>query len=221
VDERVERNGAAYLFVDTAGIRRRSHQDEGADYYAVLRSQRALDDADLGLLVVDASQPIAEQDLRLISAIEVSGKALIVIMNKWDLMDDDRRVLFDREVERSFVQVDWASRINISAKTGWHRDRIFPAIERALQAWRTRIPTSKLNAFIGSLVGENPPPVRGGKQPKIQYCSQVQVAPPTFVIFATGFLETSYRRFIERRLREEFGFEGSPIRISVRLRDDR
>ena len=221
VDERIERDGVTYLFVDTAGIRRRSHQDEGADYYAVLRSQRALDEADLGLLVVDASEPIAEQDLRLISSIEDSGKALVVIMNKWDLMDEDRRVLFDREVERNFVQVEWASRINISAKTGWHRDRIFPAIERALQAWRSRIPTSKLNAFIGSLVGENPPPVRGGKQPKIQYCSQVQVAPPTFVIFATGFLETSYRRFIERRLREEFGFEGSPIKISVRLKDDR
>lgn len=221
VDERVEKDGTTYLFVDTAGIRRRSHQDEGADYYAVLRSQRALDDADLGLLVVDASQPIAEQDLRLISSIEDSGKALVVIMNKWDLMDEDRRVLFDREVERSFVQVEWAARINISAKTGWHRDRIFPAIERALQAWRFRVPTGKLNAFIGSLVGENPPPVRSGKQPKIQYCSQVQVSPPTFVIFATGFLETSYRRFIERRLREEFGFEGSPIRISVRLKDDR
>ncbi|CAB4573788.1 MAG: ribosome biogenesis GTPase Der [Actinobacteria bacterium] len=221
VDERVEKEGTTYLFVDTAGIRRRSHQDEGADYYAVLRSQRALDDADLGLLVVDASQPIAEQDLRLISSIEDSGKALVVIMNKWDLMDEDRRVLFDREVERSFVQVEWAARINISAKTGWHRDRIFPAIERALHAWRFRVPTGKLNAFIGSLVGENPPPVRSGKQPKIQYCSQVQVSPPTFVIFATGFLETSYRRFIERRLREEFGFEGSPIRISVRLKDDR
>jgi len=221
VDERVEKDGITYLFVDTAGIRRRSHQDEGADYYAVLRSQRALDDADLGLLVIDASQPIAEQDLRLISSIEDSGKALVVIMNKWDLMDEDRRTLFDREVERSFVQVEWASRINISAKTGWHRDRIFPAIERALQAWRFRVPTGKLNAFIGSLVGENPPPVRSGKQPKIQYCSQVQVAPPTFVIFATGFLETSYRRFIERRLREEFGFEGSPIKISVRLKDDR
>ncbi|MGA1279877.1 MAG: hypothetical protein ACO3YA_06215 [Candidatus Nanopelagicaceae bacterium] len=142
-------------------------------------------------------------------------------MNKWDLMDEERRVLFDREVERSFVQVEWAARINISAKTGWHRDRIFPAIERALRSWQSRIPTSRLNAFIGALVGENPPPVRSGKQPKIQYCSQVQVSPPTFVIFATGFLETSYRRFIERRLREEFGFEGSPIRISVRLRDDR
>lgn len=221
VDERVVKDGTTYLFVDTAGIRRRSHQDEGADYYAVLRSQRALDDADLGLLVVDASQPIAEQDLRLISSIEDSGKALVVIMNKWDLMDEDRRVLFDREVERNFVQVEWAARINISAKTGWHRDRIFPAIERALHAWRFRVPTGKLNAFIGSLVGENPPPVRSGKQPKIQYCSQVQVSPPTFVIFATGFLETSYRRFIERRLREEFGFEGSPIRISVRLKDDR
>lgn len=221
VDERVEKDGTTYLFVDTAGIRRRSHQDEGADYYAVLRSQRALDDADLGLLVIDASEPISEQDLRLISSIEDSGKALVVIMNKWDLMDEDRRALFDREVERSFVQVEWASRINISAKTGWHRDRIFPAIERALDAWRFRVPTGKLNAFIGSLVGENPPPVRSGKQPKIQYCSQVQVAPPTFVIFVTGFLETSYRRFIERRLREEFGFEGSPIRISVRLKEDR
>lgn len=221
IDETVQYGDTTYRFVDTAGIRRRSHQDEGVDYYAVLRSQRALEQADLGLLVIDASETIAEQDLRLISSIEDSGKALVVIMNKWDLMDEDRRVLFDREVERNFVQVEWASRINVSAKTGWHRDRIFPAIERALKSWHTRIPTSRLNAFIGTLVGENPPPVRSGKQPKIQYCSQVQVSPPTFVIFATGFLETSYRRYIERRLREEFGFEGSPIRISVRLKEDR
>lgn len=221
IDEVVEFGDHRYRFVDTAGIRRRSHQDEGVDFYSVLRSERALDQADLGLLVIDSSQPIAEQDLRLISAIEDSGKALVIIMNKWDLMDEDRRVLFDKEVDRSFVQIEWASRINISAKTGWHRDRIFPAIERALASWQKRIPTSKLNAFIGALVGENPPPIRGGKQPKLQYCAQVSVAPPTFVIFSTGFLETSYRRFIERRLREEFGFEGSPIRISVRLKEDR
>ena len=170
---------------------------------------------------MDASLPLAEQDLRLISTIEESGKALVIVMNKWDLMDEDRRLLFDREAERSFVQVEWAPRINISAKTGWHRDRIFPAIDRALRSWQTRISTSRLNAFIGSLVGENPPPVRSGKQPKIQYCTQVQVGPPAFVIFASGFLETSYRRFIERRLREEFGFEGSPIRISVRLKEER
>lgn len=221
IDEIVEFGDHRYRFVDTAGIRRRSHQDEGVDFYSVLRSERALDQADLGLLVIDSSQPIAEQDLRLISSIEDSGKALVIIMNKWDLMDEDRRVLFDKEVDRSFVQIDWASRINISAKTGWHRDRIFPAIEAALRSWQSRIPTSKLNAFIGSLVGENPPPIRGGKQPKIQYCAQVSIAPPTFVIFSTGFLETSYRRFIERRLREEFGFDGSPIRISVRLKEDR
>lgn len=221
IDEVVESGEHRYRFVDTAGIRRRSHQDEGVDFYSVLRSERALDQADLGLLVIDSSEPIAEQDLRLISSIEDSGKALVIIMNKWDMMDEDRRLLFDKEVDRSFVQVEWASRINISAKTGWHRDRIFPAIERALNSWQTRIPTSKLNAFIGALVGENPPPIRGGKQPKIQYCAQVSIAPPTFVIFSTGFLETSYRRYIERRLREEFGFEGSPIRISVRLKEDR
>ncbi len=221
IDEIVDFGSHKYRFVDTAGIRRRSHQDEGVDFYSVLRSERALDQADLGLLVIDSSQPIAEQDLRLISSIEDSGKALVIIMNKWDLMDEDRRVLFDKEVDRSFVQIEWASRINISAKTGWHRDRIFPAIERALTSWRMRVPTSKLNAFIGALVGENPPPIRGGKQPKIQYCAQVSIAPPTFVIFSTGFLETSYRRFIERRLREEFGFEGSPLRISVRLKEDR
>jgi GTP-binding protein len=221
IDEIVKVGDRRYRFVDTAGIRRRSNQDEGVDFYAVLRSERALDQADLGLLVIDASLPLAEQDLRLISSIEESGKALVIVMNKWDLMEEDRRVLFDKEAERSFVQVEWAPRVNISAKTGWHRDRIFPAIERALRSWQTRIPTSRLNAFIGALVGENPPPVRSGKQPKIQYCAQVQVAPPTFVIFATGFLETSYRRFIERRLREEFGFEGSPLRISVRLKEDR
>lgn len=221
IDEIVDFGSHKYRFVDTAGIRRRSHQDEGVDFYSVLRSERALDQADLGLLVIDSSQPIAEQDLRLISSIEDSGKALVIIMNKWDLMDEDRRVLFDKEVDRSFVQIEWASRINISAKTGWHRDRIFPAIEKALTSWRMRVPTSKLNAFIGALVGENPPPIRGGKQPKIQYCAQVSIAPPTFVIFSTGFLETSYRRFIERRLREEFGFEGSPLRISVRLKEDR
>jgi len=220
IDEIVEIEGLRYRFVDTAGIRRRSHQDEGVDFYSVLRSERALDRADLGLLVVDSSLPIAEQDLRLISSIEDSGKALVIVMNKWDLVDEDRRIQLEKEIERSFVQIDWAPRINISAKTGWHRDRIYPAMVRALHSWQKRIPTSKLNAFIGSLVGENPPPVRSGKQPKLQYCTQVQVGPPTFVIFATGFLETSYRKFIERRLREEFDFEGTPIRVSVRLKDE-
>jgi GTP-binding protein len=161
---------------------------------------------------------MTEQDLRIISLAEDSGKALLICMNKWDLLDEDRRAQLDREMDRNLDQVEWAEQINVSAKTGWHRDRLIPAVERALDGWETRIPTAKLNAFLGQLVGANPPPVRSGKQPKILFATQAGIAPPTFVIFSSDFLEPSYRRFIERRLREEFGFQGTPLRISVRLR---
>ncbi len=135
------------------------------------------------------------------------------------MVDEDRRVQLEREIDRNLDQVEWAERINVSAKTGWHRDRLIPAVIRSLQGWETRIPTSKLNAFLGQLVGANPPPIRSGKQPKILFATQAGIAPPTFILFASDFIEPSYRRFIERRLREEFGFSGSPIRISVRLRN--
>lgn len=219
IDEIVSLEGRDLRLIDTAGIRRRSHQDEGADFFSILRTEKALDRADLGLLLIDASAAITEQDLRLISMIEESGKAIVIVMNKWDLVDEDRRLQLERESERAFEQVLWAERINISAKTGWHKDRLSPAIERALKSWKMRVPTGRLNAFIGSIVAENPLPIRGGKQAKIQYCVQAASTPPTFVLFATGFIEASYRRFIERRLREEFGFEGSPIRISIRVRE--
>ena len=220
IDEIVSLDGRELRLIDTAGIRRRSHQDEGADYFSILRTEKALERADLALLLIDASQVITEQDLRLISMVEDSGKAIVIVMNKWDLVEEERRLQLERESERAFNQVLWAERINISAKTGWHKDRLLPAIERALASWKTRIPTGRLNAFIGAIVAENPLPVRGGKQAKIQYCVQASSTPPTFILFATGFIEASYRRFIERRLREEFGFVGSPIRISIRLKDN-
>lgn len=218
IDEIIEIDGESWRFIDTAGIRRRSHQADGIDYFASLRTERAIDDSECVIIVIDASQIMTEQDLRIISLAEDSGKALLVCMNKWDLVDEDRRLQLDREMDRNLDQVEWAERINISAKTGWHRDRLIPSVERALQGWETRIPTAKLNAFLGQLVGANPPPVRSGKQPKILFATQAGIAPPTFVIFASDFIEPSYRRFIERRLREEFGFAGSPLRISVRLR---
>ncbi|MGA1158742.1 MAG: ribosome biogenesis GTPase Der [Candidatus Nanopelagicaceae bacterium] len=218
IDEIVEIDGKSWRFIDTAGIRRRSHQADGIDYFATLRTERAINDSECVIIVIDASQPMTEQDLRIISLAEDSGKALLVCMNKWDLLDEDRRAQLDREMDRNLDQVEWAEQINVSAKTGWHRDRLIPAVERALDGWETRIPTAKLNAFLGQLVGANPPPVRSGKQPKILFATQAGIAPPTFVIFSSDFLEPSYRRFIERRLREEFGFQGTPVRISVRLR---
>lgn len=219
IDELIDVDGKTWRFIDTAGIRRRAHQASGTDYYAALRTERAIENTEVVVIVLDASAQMTEQDLRIIAMAEEAGKALVVVMNKWDLLDEDRRLQLEREIDRNLDQVEWAERINLSAKTGWHKDRLIPAVERALRSWEFRVPTGRLNAFMGQLVSSTPPPVRGGKQPKILFATQAGIEPPTFIIFATDFLESSYRRFIERRLREEFGFSGSPIRISVRLRD--
>lgn len=219
VDELIELGGSIWRFIDTAGIRRRANQQSGTDYYATLRTQIALERAEVAVVVLDASVPISEQDLRIITMVEEAGKALIIVMNKWDLVDEDRQISLDREIDRHLDQVEWAQRVNLAAKTGWHRDRLAPALRTALTSWEKRIPTSRLNSFLGALIAATPPPVRGGKQPKIMYATQAGIAPPRFVIFATGFLESSYRRFIERRLREEFGFPGTPVQVAVRVRE--
>jgi GTP-binding protein len=151
--------------------------------------------------------------------VEELGLALVVVLNKWDLVDDERRVVLERELERNLERYPWAQRVNVSALTGWHRDRLAPAIRTSLASWEKRIPTSKLNAFLGALVAATPPPVRGGKQPKIKFATQAGICPPKFVVFATEFVEQSYRRFIERRLREEFGFQGSPVEVVVKVKE--
>jgi GTP-binding protein len=219
VDELIALGGRTWRFVDTAGIRRRVHQASGADFYASLRTQAALSKAEVAVVLVDAHEPLTEQDQRIITMVIESGRALVIAFNKWDLMDEDRRHFLEREIDRELVRVTWASRVNVSALTGWHTDRLVPALDTALAGWTTRVPTGRLNAFLGDLVSATPPPVRSGKQPKILFATQAAVSPPRFVVFASGFLEASYRRFIERRLREEFGFAGTPIEVSVRVRE--
>ena len=219
VDELVEFGGSTWRFVDTAGIRKRANQASGTDYYATLRTQIALERAEVVAMVIDASQEISEQDLRIISMVEESGKAMVLVANKWDLVDTDRQNQFNKELDRHLGHIEWAQRVNVAAKTGWHRDRLAPALRTALNSWEQRIPTGKLNSFLGEIVGSNPPPVRGGKQSKIFYATQAGIAPPKFLIFTSGWIEPSYRRFIERKLREEFGFEGSPIQVSIRVRE--
>ena len=219
VDELVEFGGSTWRFVDTAGIRKRANQASGTDYYATLRTQIALERAEVVAMVIDASQEISEQDLRIISMVEESGKAMVLVANKWDLVDTDRQNQFNKELDRHLGHIEWAQRVNVAAKTGWHRDRLAPALRTALNSWEQRIPTGKLNSFLGEIVGSNPPPVRGGKQSKVFYATQAGIAPPKFLIFTSGWIEPSYRRFIERKLREEFGFEGSPIQVSIRVRE--
>ncbi|MBA8795052.1 GTP-binding protein [Friedmanniella endophytica] len=221
VDELVEVDGVVYRFIDTAGIRRRVKEASGHEYYASLRTQAAIERAEVCVVVVDASEPLTEQDLRILTSVEETGRALLIAFNKWDLTDEERRRYLGREMERDLVQFGWAEHVNISALTGRHVDRLGPAIEQALAGWETRVSTGKLNAFLGRLVAAHPHPVRGGKQPRILFGTQAQTAPPTFVLFTSGTLEAGYLRFVERRLREEFGFVGSPVHLQVRAREKR
>ena len=219
VDELIEIGGDTWRFIDTAGIRKRSHQDSGTDYYASLRTASALERAEVAVVVLDASIPLTEQDIRIVSMVEEAGRALVIVMNKWDLMDEDRQIQLEKELERQLERYSWAQRVNLSAATGWHRDRLAPALRTALTSWEKRVPTAKLNSFLGALVGATPPPVRSGKQPKIRFATQAATCPPKFVVFSSQFIETSYRRFIERRLREEFGFAGTPVEVAVNVKE--
>ncbi len=221
VDELVEVDGAIYRFIDTAGIRRRVKEAIGHEYYASLRTHGAIERAEVCIVVIDASEPVTEQDLRILTSVEEAGRALLIAFNKWDLTDDERRRYLGREIERDLVQFGWAARVNVSAATGRHVDRLGPSIQEALEGWQTRISTGKLNAFLGRIVAAHPHPVRGGKQSRILFGTQAQVGPPTFVLFTSGALDPSYLRFVERRLREEFGFVGTPIHLQVRAREKR
>ncbi|GAA1913213.1 ribosome biogenesis GTPase Der [Nocardioides lentus] len=221
VDELVELDGRTWRFIDTAGIRKRVNQASGHEYYASLRTTTAIDRAEVAVLVLDADQSISEQDLRIVQTVREAGRALVIAFNKWDLVDEERRHFLEREVEREFVQVAWAPRINITARTGWHVDRVVRALDAALEGWETRVGTGALNTFLGRLVAEHPHPVRSGKQPKILFGTQATTSPPTFALFTSGKLDAGYERFIERRLREEFGFVGTPIVLQQRVREKR
>jgi len=221
VDELVELGGRTWKFIDTAGIRKRVKEASGHEYYASLRTTTAIDRAEVAVLVLDSEQSIAEQDIRILQTVREAGRALVIVFNKWDLVDEDRRYYLEREIERELVQVQWAPRVNLTARTGWHIDRLVPAIDRALEGWETRVGTGALNTFLGRLVAEHPHPVRGGKQPKVLFGTQASTAPPTFILFTSGKLDASYERFIERRLREDFGFVGTPIVLQQRVRERR
>ncbi|MGO2660811.1 ribosome biogenesis GTPase Der [Mycetocola reblochoni] len=221
VDEQIELGGRVWRFVDTAGIRRRVHLQQGADFYASLRTSTAVEKAEVAVVLLDVTQSISDQDLRIIDLVLESGRALVLGFNKWDQLDDERRRYLEREIERDLAHVAWAPRVNISARTGRHLEKLVPALERALDSWDTRIPTGKFNAFLAELTAEHPHPVRGGKQPRILFGTQASTRPPTFVLFTTGFLDPGYRRFIQRRLREIYGFEGTPIVLNMRVREKR
>ena len=221
IDEVVEIGGKKWQVIDTAGIKRHMNKLSGAEYYSSLRTQAAIERAELCLVLFDVSQPISVQDLRVMSQAVDAGRAIVIVFNKWDLLDTFSRARLERLYESEFTQVTWAQRVNLSAKTGWHTNRLADAMNTALNSWDQRISTSKLNSFLGKIQQAHPHPLRGGKQPRILFATQAGTRPPRFVIFTTGFLDPGYRRYLEHQLRETFGFEGTPIQISVRVREKR
>lgn len=221
VDELVEVGGVVYRFIDTAGIRRRVKEASGHEYYASLRTATAVERAEVCVVVVDAAEAIADQDLRVLTMVEEAGRALVIAYNKWDLTDEERRRYLNREIEQDIQAFGWAPSVNISALTGRGVDRLSKAIETALDGWQTRVSTGKLNAFLGRITAAHPHPVRGGKQSRILFGTQAHACPPTFALFTSGQLDPGYVRFVKRRLREEFGFAGTPVHIEVRAREKR
>ena len=191
VDELVELGGRTWRFIDTAGIRKRVKEASGHEYYASLRTTTAIDRAEVAVLVIDGGESISEQDVRILQTVREAGRALVIAFNKWDLVDEERRYYLDREIERDLVQVQWAPRINITARTGWHVDRLVPGARPRPRGLGDPGRHRPLNAFLGRLVAEHPHPVRGGKQPKILFGTQASTAPPTFVLFTSGSSTTA------------------------------
>ena len=211
-------DGRAYRFIDTAGLRRKFRHGEPTEYYSTVRTVQALEEASVAVLVIDASDEIGEQEQKLARQILDAGRSLVIVLNKWDLVDDYRREWVARELDRLMHFVAWAPLVRTSAATGRAVDKLLPAIDNVLDQWLRRIPTSELVDWLQDAVAATPPPLHAGRNVRIRYATQVAVGPPTFRVFTTAELSPGYLRYLERRLRESFGFQGTPLDVGYRLR---
>lgn len=221
VDSLVQLDGHLWKFIDTAGLRKKVKNAQGHEYYASLRTRGVIDAAEVCLFMIDSSEPVSEQDQRVLSMILDAGKALVLVFNKWDLMTEDRRWELERDIEQQLAYIPWVRRVNISAKTGRALQKLEPYMEEALENWDKRITTGQLNTWLRATMAQNPPPMKGGRIPRVLFATQASTQPPVIVLFTTGFLDAGYRRYLERKFREAFGFEGTPVRIAVRVRERR
>ena len=221
IDSLVEIDDEPWILVDTAGLRKRVKFASGTEYYASLRTEAAVEAAEVAVVLMDASEPISEQDQRVLTQVVESGRALVLAFNKWDLVDEDRRYFLEKEIDRELGQVSWAPRVNVSALTGRAVSKLAPVLREALDGWGQRISTGELNQWINALQASHPHPVRANKPPKILFATQAGIEPPRFILFTSAKLEKQYLKFIQRRLREDFGFTGSPIDLVVKPRESR
>ena len=221
VDAQLElRDGRLIRLVDTAGMRRQVRIEDPIEYFGLLRARRTLERVDAALLCVDSSDGVTALDQRIAKEIETLGRACVIALNKWDLVPGDEleRARLERAVSERLRWLDWAPRVRTSAHTGRGLHRVLPAVEQAIGSHRSRLATADVNRVVAAAQNERPHPRSGGAPRRILYAVQADVAPPTFVLFATGRLEVSYLRYVEGRLRATHSFVGTPLRIRVRRR---
>ena len=218
IDTVVETDEGMIRFVDTAGMRRKSKVDEPTEYYSLVRALEAIDRADACLLVVDATQGITHQDQRLAERIDAAGCAVVVVLNKWDLVDAEEREAIGFQVKRMLGFLGYAPVLPISALTGKRVHQLLPALREAEDAYHTRIPTARLNLVLREAQAGHPPPLSRGRRPRILYATQGTAEPPTITLFSTGEFPPTYLRYLERKIREAFDLGPSPLKLRVRRR---
>lgn len=224
IDTPLQINGFNYLLVDTAGIRRKSKVKEAVEYYSVLRAIRAVERSDVAVMVLDATEVITEQDLRIAGIIKDAGKACLILINKWDLVEKDNTTVgkYEEQIRSELGFLDYAPLLFVSAKTKQRLGKILQLVNTVMESYTFRISSNRLNQVIGEITALHQPPSVKGKPLKIYYTKQVKVKPPTFQLNVNEpeGLHFSYQRYLENKLREYFGFTGSPIRFQIKVKKD-
>jgi GTP-binding protein len=218
IDTIVETPDGPLRFVDTAGLRRKSRIDEGTEYYSLVRALEAIDRADAALFLIDATEGVTHQDQRLAERVDAAGTAIVLVLNKWDLLDTEQRADVRRQLEDKLGFLTYAPSIPISALTGRRVHQLLPALRNAEAAYHQRIPTAALNRVLRDAQAAHPAPVVKKHRPRILYATQGAAEPPTFTLFATRSLPPTYLRYLERKIRESFDLGPTPIKIRVRRR---
>lgn len=225
IDSHYEKNGDRYLFIDTAGMRKRGRIDEAVEHYSVVRSLAAVDRSDVCVIMIDGTQGTTEQDTKIAGYAHEQGKACILVVNKWDSVEKDNKTMkaFTDTVRETFAFMSYASILFISAKTGQRVDKLLEEIKKVNEQHKRRISTGMLNDVLNEAMAKQQPPSDKGKRLRIYYGTQAAAAPPTFVLFANSkdLFHYSYLRFLENQIREAFGFEGTPIQFIIREKSEK
>ena len=224
IDTEVRRNGHEYVFIDTAGLRRKSKIKEDIERYSIIRTVSAVERCDVAILVIDASEGVTEQDAKIAGIAHERGKGMIIAVNKWDLIEKNEKTIykFTEDIRDVLSFMPYAEMVFISAKTGQRLPKLFETIDAVIQNHALRIATGVLNEIVSEAVAMQQPPSDKGKRLKIYYVTQVAVKPPTFVVFVNDkeLMHFSYTRYLENRIRDTFGFRGTPLKFIIRERKE-